>query len=85
VTALAPAFDAVGFHGATVADAVALYDAVASRLPQSPEASPLVVHFVTSGNATACVDSRSIRDGSPFSNFPRLVRLPMLMGGCRPH
>ena len=35
ITALAPAFDTVGFYGATVADAVALYDAVAPAFTAS--------------------------------------------------
>jgi aspartyl-tRNA(Asn)/glutamyl-tRNA(Gln) amidotransferase subunit A len=35
MTALAPAFDTVGFYGATVADAVALYDAVAPAFTAS--------------------------------------------------
>ena len=35
ITALAPAFDTVGFYGATVADAAALYDAVAPAFTAS--------------------------------------------------
>jgi len=35
MTSLAPAFDTVGFYGATVADAVALYDAVAPAFTAS--------------------------------------------------
>jgi aspartyl-tRNA(Asn)/glutamyl-tRNA(Gln) amidotransferase subunit A len=35
ITALAPAFDTVGFYGATVSDAVALYDAVAPAFTAS--------------------------------------------------
>ena len=35
ITALAPAFDTVGFYGTTVADAVALYEAVAPAFTAS--------------------------------------------------